>query len=155
MKEISKFFGVSIDELLSGDEVITIAEKEKKDTENRFLDLIFGLLDISVAILVFLPFFGYRVDGIVREVSLLSLEGIQTYLKIAYIAIFALIIFWGILILASQRTDNALIIKYKYRISIILYAVAALLFILSSQPYAAVFFFIFHLTKIMILGKKG
>ena len=31
LKEISKYFSVSIDELLSGDKLISIAEKENKD----------------------------------------------------------------------------------------------------------------------------
>ena len=104
--------------------------------------------------LLFLPFFGYRTDGIVREVSLLSLEGVQSYLKITYFVILAVIIFWGILILASQRSKNVFLNKHKYKISLIMYAVAALAFILSSQPYAAAFFFIFLLIKIMILTKK-
>lgn len=154
LKQISKFFSVTVDELLSGEEVLDIAEKENKEKENGFRDLVFGLLDISVAMFLFLPFFGYRTDGIVREVCLLSLEGIQSYLKITYFVSLAVIIFWGILILASQRSKNVFLNKHKYKISLIIYAVAAFVFILSSQPYAAAFFFIFLLIKIMILTKK-
>ena len=35
LKAISKFFGVTIDELLSGDELLTIAEKDTKQKEKH------------------------------------------------------------------------------------------------------------------------
>ena len=35
LKAISKFFGVTIDELLSGDELLTIAEKDTKKKEKH------------------------------------------------------------------------------------------------------------------------
>ena len=36
LKEISKYFSVSLDELLSGDELLTIAEEEGKQKEKHF-----------------------------------------------------------------------------------------------------------------------
>ena len=56
LKTISAFFGVTIDELLSSKELMTIAEKETKEKETYLRDLVFGLLDISVAMFLFLPF---------------------------------------------------------------------------------------------------
>ena len=73
LKAISKFFSVSLDELLSGDELLTIAEEEGKQKEKHLRDLVFGLLDLSVAMFLFLPFFGQRVDDRIQGVSLLSL----------------------------------------------------------------------------------
>lgn len=49
LKAISKFFSVSIDELLYSDEVLMIAEEDNKQKETRFKDLVFALLDLSVA----------------------------------------------------------------------------------------------------------
>ena len=45
LKAISKLFSVTIDELLSGDELLNIAEDESKNKENRIRNLVFGLLD--------------------------------------------------------------------------------------------------------------
>ena len=56
LKAISKFFSVSIDALLSGDEILTIAEDTINRQKFRFRDLVFALLDISFALLFFLPF---------------------------------------------------------------------------------------------------
>ena len=82
LKAISKYFSVSLDELLSGEEILNIAETDNRQKEKHFRDLVFGLLDCSVAIFLFLPFFGQRVDGVIEEVSLLSLTEIEAYVKI-------------------------------------------------------------------------
>ena len=86
LKVISKFFGVTIDELLSGDELLTIAEEDNKQRETHIRDMIFGLLDCSMALLLFLPFFGQNADGVIQEVSLLALTGIQPYGNIRCLA---------------------------------------------------------------------
>ena len=36
LKAIARFFGVTIDELLSGDELLTIAEKDTEQKEKKF-----------------------------------------------------------------------------------------------------------------------
>ena len=55
IKAISKFFSITIDELLSTDEALMIAEEESKEKEKHFCDLAFGLLDFCFAMLLFLP----------------------------------------------------------------------------------------------------
>ena len=57
LKAISKLFSVTIDELLSGDELLSFAEEENKNKENSIRKLVFGLLDICIVMLLFLPFF--------------------------------------------------------------------------------------------------
>ena len=59
LKAIAKFFGVTIDNLLSGEEFLTIAEEDTRQKENHFRDLVFGLMDCSAAMLFFLPLY-YR-----------------------------------------------------------------------------------------------
>ena len=53
LKAIAKFFSVTVDELLSTDEVLTIAEEDNKRKEKHFRDLMYGLLDICIALLLF------------------------------------------------------------------------------------------------------
>jgi transcriptional regulator with XRE-family HTH domain len=153
LKAIAKFFGVTIDELLSGDELLTIAEEDTRQTENHFRDLVFGLLDCSIAMFCFLPFFGQTVNSMVQEVSLLSLTEIAPYLKLAYFAAVVGIILLGVLTLALQNCRNAFWVKNKSKLSLLINAIAALLFIISSQPYAAAFLFIFLVVKVLMLIK--
>ena len=100
LKAIAKFFSVSIDQLLSGDEIVSIAEEDSKQKEKQLRDIVFGLLDIGTALLVFLPFFAQRSGGIIQAASLLSLVGISPYLKIIYCVSVAATIICGILTFA-------------------------------------------------------
>ena len=113
LKAIAKFFGVTIDELLSGDVLLTIAEEDTKRKETHFCDLVFGLLDCSIAMFFFLPFFGQKSDAIIQEVSLLSLTEIAPYLRTAYFAVVVGIIVSGILTLALQNCYRAFWVKNK------------------------------------------
>lgn len=153
LKAISKYFSVSLDELLSCDAILTIAEEENTQKEMHFRNLVFGLLDCSVAIFLFLPFFGQRVDGVIQEVSLLSLTEMETYIKIPYFMVVFAMILWGILILALQNCKSTLWLRSKDKVSLGLSAIGALLFMISLQPYAAMFTFIFLLIKAQMLIK--
>ena len=154
LKAIARFFGVTIDELLSGDELLTIAEKDTEQKENHFRDLVFGLLDISVAVFFFLPLIGQKVNGIIQEVSLLSLTGIASYLRIAYFVVAIGIAVFGILTLALQKCQQLFWVRNKNRISLILNAVGVTLFIISTQPYAAILLFVFLVIKGLMLIKS-
>ena len=154
LKAIAKFFSVTVDELLSSGEVLTIAEENQKQTEKRFRDLAFGLLDLCMSLLLFLPLFAEKADGIVRSVSLIALDGVQPYLKTAYFAVFLSMIVMGILTLALQNCQAMAWVKSKTMISLILGAIAVLVFMISSQPYAAVFAFALLAIKALMLIKR-
>ena len=153
LKAISKFFSVSIDDLLSSDEVLTIAEEDNKQKETRFKDLVCALLDLSIAMLLFLPFFAENTEGVIRSVSLIMLDGVQPYLKAAYFIVVLGTFFAGVLALALQNCQKAFWTKSKTNISLMLGTVSVLLFVISSQPYAAVFAFVLLLVKVFILIK--
>ena len=153
LKEIAKYFSVTIDELLSSDEALSIAEEDNKQKEKHLRSLVFGLLDISALMFFFLPFFGQKANGIVQEVSLLSLNEIATYLRIAYYAIVISIAVYGILTLTFQNCQKVFWTKNRDKISLILNVAAVLLFIISSQVYAGAFLFIFLVIKALMLIK--
>lgn len=153
LKAISRFFSVSLDELLSSDEALNLAEEEHKQKEKRTRDMVFGLLDCSVAMFLFLPFFGQRVDNQIQEVSLLSLTESEIYVKIPYLIVVFGLVIWGVLILTLQNCTAAIWQRYKEKISVGLSAVGALFFMISLQPYAAMFTFIFLVIKALMLIK--
>lgn len=154
LKEIAKFFSVTIDDLLSSNEVLNIAEEESKEKERHFQSVLFALLDISVAMFFFLPFFKGNINGITRELTLLSLVGISPYLKVVYYVTVISTIIYGILTLALQNYQKNFWLKSKDKISLALNAVAVLLFIISLQPYAAAFLFIYLIIKVFMLKNK-
>ena len=155
LRAIAKFFSVTVDDLLSSDEVLTIAEEDNKQKEKLFRDLTYGLLDLCAALLLFLPFFANKTEEAVQSVSLIALDGVQPYLKIAYLAVVISMIVMGVLTLALQNVKTAAWVKSKTTISLILGAIAVLVFIISSQPYAAVFAFALLAIKALMLIKRG
>lgn len=155
LKAISKFFSVSIDDLLSSGEVLTIAEQDNKQKEIRFRDLVYALLDLCISLLLFLPFFAEDSDGIIQSVSLIALVDVQTYLKIAYLAAVIGMTVMGVLTLALQNCQAAFWAKSKTTVSLALGAITVLVFIISSQPYAAVFAFTLLAIKALMLIKRG
>ena len=154
LKEISKFFSVTIDELLSGDEIVSIAEEDNKEKQNNLKNMVSGLLDVCVATFFFMPIFGQRVDDIANEVSLLSLTTVNPYIKTAYIVVLSLIVLCGITTLVMQNSKNSFWKTNKTKISLALNAVGSALFIISLQPYAAIYLFTFMCIKAMIIAKK-
>lgn len=154
LKAIAKLFSVTVDQLLSGEELLTIAEDASKKSEKHTRDLVFGLLDIAASALLFLPLFAQRANGMIKEVSLLSLTAISPYLRITYFVLVACITGIGILTLALQNFQHTFWTKSKSRISLLLNILGAGLLILSLQPYAAIFLFIFLTIKAFILIKR-
>ena len=117
--------------------------------------LTYGLLDLCVALLLFLPFFANKTEEAVQSVSLIALDGVQPYLKIAYLAVVISMIVMGVLTLALQNVKTAAWVKSKTKISLILGAISVLVFMISSQPYAAVFAFALLAIKALMLIKRG
>jgi len=153
LKAIAKFYGVTIDELLSGDELLTIAEEDTKSKEMHLRDVVYGLLDLSVVMFFFLPFFGDKVNGTVQTASLVGLAGIPSYLRAAYFTVVIAIAALGVLTLVLQNSHKAFWLRNKCKISLGLNSIAGLVFIISQQPYAAAFLFIFLVIKGLMLIK--
>lgn len=64
LKEISKYFSITIDELLSGDKLISIAEKENQSNIQSICDLLFGIVDLFSLVLIFCLFIPNRLMDI-------------------------------------------------------------------------------------------
>ena len=154
LKAVSNYFSVTIDDLLSGEELLTIAEDERKQKGEQLRDLIFGSLDCCSVMYFFLPFFGQKADGVIRAVSLPALTEVPSYLKAAfYIAVIGTVVS-GIVTLAMQNCTDAFWVRRKTGVSILFNTVSVFLFIIGRQPYAAVFAFVFLMIKVWMLIKQ-
>lgn len=148
LKMIAAFYSVTVDELLSSGELLTIAEDSQKQAAKHMRCLVFGLLDLSHLMLLFLPLFRQQEAAMVRSVSLMALTGMAPYTKMAYMAIISAIILVGVLTLALQNCCRPFWSENREQISLLLHILGTLLFIISSQPYAAALGF-------LLLGIKG
>lgn len=154
LKAISAYYGVTLDTLLSGDELLTAARREQTRTARSFRDLIFGLLDAGTLLLLFLPLFGEESEGMVRAVSLLAMTGAKTYVLVPSLVLIALTTLWGILTLALQACSAPLWSKSKTAVSLALGLGAVLFFTVARHPYAAVFALALTVIKAVSILKK-
>ena len=154
LRAIGAFFGISVDELLSGDALLTLAEEDGKEKANAVRDMVFGLLDCSALLALFLPLFGQAENGVVQAVSLLALTGIALYLRAAFFAAVIGMVAWGLLTLVLQNCRRGLWMRNKQWVSLGLNAGGMLLFVMSRQPYGAAFLFAILAIKAYLLLKK-
>ena len=155
IKAIAQFFSVTVDFLLSSDAMLVIAEEERRATTGHFLNTVYGLLDLCHALLLFLPLFASKENGVIRAVSLLDLAGVQSYLKAIYMVLVIGSIAVGILSLAVPCGKVKLWEKSKTGVSLALGAALVLLFTIGSHPYAAVFAFVLLAIKVFMLIKRS
>ncbi len=154
LKAIAIFFSVTVDSLISTDEILLIAEEDSKQKQKNLRDLIYGLLDISILMLFFLPVFAEKTGEVFLSVSLASLTSIRPYLKIVYYLVVILIALMGILTLALQNCKLNAWLKFKTKLSIVFGIILVLIFMISSQVYAGVFAFTLLIIKVFMLIKQ-
>ena len=148
LRMIAKFYSVSIDELLSTDQALTIAEENQRISRGNLLRLTYSLLDAGTIMFLFLPFFGQSIDGTVIAAPLLSLTHVATNTKILYMITVLSIAALGYITLIFRLRQ-----QFLYKLSFCLGIVGVLVFIISPQPYAAATLFVFLLVKLQLLTK--
>ena len=84
LKVIAKYFHITIDELIGNEEIISLAEQDKKENNKKYSALICGILDCLITLLIFLPIFG---DGGEAAVTMFAITNISSWLKIAFILV--------------------------------------------------------------------
>ena len=154
LKMISSFFSISIDELLSSNEMLTIAETDQAQKSEHRKAIACGLLDIGAAMLIFLPLFAEITNEKISSVSLLALSSVQPYLKFLFFGAVIATIALGIITLVLSSCLSTTLKKARNLCSLSLGVISVLLFTLSRHPYAAVFSFVLLIIKVFILVKK-
>mgnify|MGYP004606457995 FL=1 len=155
LKEISSYFSVSIDDLLSGEQLISIAEKENKSNFNRVCDLLLGFVDLFSLMLIFLPLYPKPVNGYIYSVNLLGYVDSNTFIIRIYWALFISLTITGIV--------KILMVYFKFEkgkkavtfISVGLSIIAVLFLAMAREPYAITVTFLLLLIKGILLYKQA
>ena len=153
LKEISKFFSVSIDDLLSGEKLLSIAEKENKSNIRNICDLLFGVVDLCSFMLILLPLYPNTVDGFVYSVNLLAYTETTPFNRAIYWFLFSpLIIIGGVKILLTKLGIEE---KHKMMtgISMLLSIVMVLFLAMAREAYAIMLAFMLLVIKGVLLLK--
>ena len=155
LKAIAKYFHVTIDELIGSEEIVDLAEQDMKSSNKKYTALICGILDCLTLLLFFLPVFGNGGKTDVESVSLLAMTGVGLWLKIIFIAVMGITILNGFCTVIISNFDKPAWNKHRVVTGVILSILGTMLFILSRQPYAGVFYLCILVIKgILVIKSK-
>lgn len=155
LKCISKVFSISIDELLSGNELLELAETENRTNINRMYGLIYGVLDLIAIIFIFMPLFGKADGGYIRAVTLLEKPDISYGVKVIFFVSLISMSILGIVELIIQHVGNEKRLSICNMCSVVFHAIVIFIFSISRQPYITVFLFAFLMVKGVLVLKKN
>ncbi len=153
LKDISKYFGVSIDCLLSGESLLDIAETENKYKIRKLCNLLYGIADLFSILLVVLPLYPDRINDFIYSVTLLNYTQVTPMKLKIYWASFVLVFLFGVaeIILAKINVEKGN--KVLNSISFLLNIFLVFFLALAREAYAVVLVFLILIIKAGILFK--
>ena len=153
LKEIAGYFSVTIDELLSGEKLLSIAEKENKSNLLGMCDFLFGMMDVCSLLLIILPLYPNLVEGYIYSVNLFAYTQASTFHRTIYWIMFLLLIVVGMLkIMLTElkiKKANRLVTVTSMLLSIL----TVLFLAMAREAYAITEVFLLLVIKGMLLLK--
>ena len=147
LKEISTFFSVTIDELLSGEKLLSIAEKENKSDMQNLCSVLIGAIDLFHFLLIVLPLYPKSMKEYIASVNLFGYTETSAFNRMVYFGVFFLFMVIG----AAEIIVTQLKIEKVYRMiiifSMLLGIATVLLLALTGETYATALVFLFLVLK--------
>lgn len=148
LKYMSQTFNISLDKLLSSEEIMELAKTENQSNISKYNGLLFCLLDIVRIIFIFLPLYSYKTNDFVYSVSLFNSNDLGSILKIIFMLIYIMFLILGIIeLIFNYKGNNGLINK----ISLFLDVISIFILLFTKQPYVIALMFLIFIIKIVML----
>jgi len=154
LKAIAKFFHITIDELIGGEEMITLAEKNIEASNKKHLYLICGMLDCLTLLLLFLPVFGDGGTEQVSSVPVTAMTSVSGWLKTTFSSLIGITVIGGFAAVSVSSLDKPAWSRRLWIAGTVLSILGSMLFILSRQPYAGLFYLCILVTKGFLMQKS-
>lgn len=155
LKQISAFFDVSIDDLLSADKALSLAEQENKASQRSFCDLLLGISDLCAILLILLPLYP-RVDGkTVYAVDFLTYARTAAFSGWIFAFLFAGLILTGAVKIGSVCGKTETAQPLLTGISLCISIAAVLLLAVTRNAYATSLTFLLLVIKGTLLLKRS
>ena len=149
LKYMSQTFNISLDKLLSSEEILEIAKTENQSNISKYNSLLFCLLDIVRIIFIFLPLYSYKTNNFIYSVSLLNSNDLGTTLKIIFMLIYIMFLVLGIIELILNYKGNKIFIN---KISLFLDVISIFVLLFTKQPYVIALMFVIFIIKTIMLA---
>ena len=153
LKELSNYFSVTIDELLSSDKLLPIAERENKANLQNMCDVLFGTIDVCSFILIVLPLYPNMVNGYIYSVNLWAYIQTTGLNYLLYWIMYAALVLSGIIKLLLVKFRNEKCSRTMTEISMVLGIILVLFLAITREAYAVVVAFLLLVIKGILLLK--
>ncbi len=153
LKEISNYFSITIDDLLSTEKMLFIAEKENKSNMQNICDLLFGIIDICSLMLIILPLYPNVVNEFVYSVNLLEYTQTTSLNRLLYWIMFVLIVVVGIAKLLLIKFKIEKCNKIMTGASMVISILMVLFLAMTREAYALIVVFLLLIIKGVLLLK--
>ena len=151
LQQLASLFRLSIDELLSTNELVAIARSEVEHTTEESQTLMFGLLDFVVVLLLALPLFN---NGKAISASLIDFVPISSFLQPMLVTAIVAIALFGVAELALQHRLFQTWSRRMHGISLLLSLMLLVLFVSCRQPYHCMYVLGLLVAKALFLLKR-
>lgn len=153
LKEISNFFSVTIDDLLSSERLLSIAEKENKSNIRSMCDLLFGIFDVCSFMLIVLPLYPNMVDEFIYSVNLFAYTQTTALNRLLYWIMFISLVIAGMIKLLLTKFGNERFNKTMTGISMVISILIVLFLSITREVYAVIVVFLLLVIKVVLLLK--
>lgn len=152
LQAVARLFDVSVDDLLSADDLIVIARDERRSTARSSGMLSFGLLDVLAVVFAFIPLYGVDDGSFVRMANLADYGASVDFgasFAVMAAAVVSLMFVGAVEILlaaAGSRRAARIVALVGFAVQ----ALAVVLFASTMQPYATTLMFALLLAKVVV-----
>ena len=151
LKEISSYFSVSIDELLTGETLLSIAEQEHQSNLIKICHILIGFIDVSTFILIVLPLYPNLINNMIVSVNLLNYVDIALIYRNIYWFLYGILIGLGMLHLIISYFNKEKYFNILANSSMLVSILTILILALTKETYALMLIFILLMIKAFIL----
>ena len=154
LKEISVIYSVSIDDLLSAEKLILIAEEEHRSGIQNILDFLFGTADLFSLLLIILPLYPNNIAGHIYSVNLFAYTQTTVLNRTVYWTLYLALLLIGISKTVITQLNAPKTGKFLTCCSILLGIAAVFILALTGETYAVAMAFLLLALKSALLFKK-
>lgn len=152
LQAVARLFDVSVDDLLSADDLIVLARDERRSTARSSGMLSFGLLDVLAVVFAFIPLYGVDDGSFVRMANLAD-YGASVDFGASFAVMAAAVVslmFVGAVEIVLAAAGSHLLARIVALVGFAVQALAVVLFASTMQPYATTLAFALFLAKAVV-----
>ena len=152
LQAVARLFDVSVDDLLSTDDLIVLARDERRSTARSSGMLSFGLLDVLAVVFAFIPLYGVDDGSFVRMANLAD-YGASVDFGASFAVMAAAVgslMFVGAVEIVLAAAGSRRAARIVALVGFAVQALAVVLFASTMQPYATTLMFVLLLAKVVV-----